>query len=549
MAEPQGSGSAFIGLASVGIFRQIGLLIGLAASVALGVSLVLWAGSKDYKPLDGNFATSDLMQVTQVLDSNQIAYKVDAANGVVLVESGQINNARIKLAAAGMLGSASSGFDSLEKNENFGSSQFMETARYRHALESELAKTIANISNVRSARVHLAIPQHSAFIREEAEPSASVLIERYSGRTLDADQVLAIENLVASSVPEMSAKNVTVVDQNGSLLSSRADDPEIAMAAKQLDYTHEVEKTMLQRINHLLTPIVGVDNFKAEVSATIDFSQSEQTNETYNPETASIRSEKSLLEKNGTAAEVGGIPGALSNQPPPTGAAPEVLNKDAAKASDGKAADAKSKTATAENPANATRKEDLRNYELDRTISYTKHPTGKVQRLTVAVVVDDQKKTGEGADATKAPWKPEDLERLTLLVKGAVGFSAERGDSVSVVNSAFTPVEVAAAETVPLWKQEWLLALIKPVVSGLVIILLIFGLLRPVFKRLAEVPPPVERFVSPELLAAETTGASAAMSLPAPDSSYDNQLSAVKGMITNDSERVAQVIKQWVAED
>jgi len=293
------NGNAFAGFGTIGVVKQMGLMLGLAASVALGVSLVLWASGKDYKPLDANINPADMLQITQLLESNAIAYQVDASNSVVMVESSQINNARMKLAAAGLLSNGMGGFDGMDKNSPLGSSQFMETARYRHALESELAKTISSITNVRSARVHLAIPAKSAFIREQQQPSASVFVERSSGRPLDPEQVVAIENLVASSIPELSAKNVTVVDQNGSLLSSKGNDPEISLASQQLDYTREVEKTLLQRVNNLLIPMVGSDNFKAEVSANIDFSQVEQTSEMFNPDAPAVRSEQTLVENHG----------------------------------------------------------------------------------------------------------------------------------------------------------------------------------------------------------------------------------------------------------
>lgn len=527
------SGGAFGGFGAVGVVKQLGLLIGLAASVAIGVALALWGSAKDYRPLDGNFPPAELLQVDQLLTSKGIAHQLDAASGLVLVESGKINQARMELASAGLMKTNNS-FDRLQEESPLGSSQFMETARYRHALESELAKTITSISGVRNARVHIAMPQRSAFIRDQREPSASVFIERSGGRSIDGSQVKAIENLVASSIPEMSPKNVTVVDQYGSLLSSRDEDPEISVASRQLDYTREVEKTLLQRVNNLLVPLVGEGKFKAEISADIDFTVQEQADEIYDDAKPAVRSEQVILEQRGGSDAAAGIPGALSNQPPPTGAAPEVVNGAAGAATD-----------SAVSANSSSRKQDVRNFELDRTVSYTKQQTGRIKRLTVAVVVDHQ----TGADAaTTTPWDSKDLETLSILVRGAVGYSEPRGDSVNVINRSFAPVAPLEEISVPLWEQPWLIALVKPLVSGLVLLVLILGLLRPVLKRLAEVPPPLAAPMGLELAGAAAPN-NAAMMLPSPESGYENQLTSVKGLVAQDSERVAQVIKQWISED
>jgi len=546
-----GSGNALVGFNALGVLKQIGLMIGLAASVAIGVALVLWAKGKDYKPLYSNMEHVDLMAATQLLDEYQIAYKIDTSRGVLMVDSAKIHDARLKLASEGLSQNSNMGFSALDK-QPIGTSQFMESARYKHSLEGELAKTIASISAVRSARVHLAIPKQSAFIRDKQNPSASVFVERAGGLVLEEEQVRAIENLVSASIPEMSVNDVTVIDQNGSLLSADSESSsEITMAAKQLDYTRSVEKTLLQRINNILVPVAGANNFKAEVSADIDFSLIEQADEMFNPDLPAIRSEQSTVESRGGMAEAAGVPGALSNQPPEGGTAPEVAG---AGATVGGAEEGM--------PNNgSSRQQSVKNYELDRTVSFTRHQTGNIKRLTVAVVLDDMKNIDGEGNVSYNPWTANELERLAILVRDAVGFSPERGDSVNIVNSPFHKPEPIVMEPIPIWQQEWLLSLIRPVVSGIVVLALIFGLLRPILKRLSEVTPSAGgdiqalEFAGVEGAAGAPGGAmmlgqdgsGEGFMLPSPGGDYEDQLTTVKGMIAEDSGRVAQVVKQWIA--
>ncbi|MCV6627047.1 MAG: flagellar basal-body MS-ring/collar protein FliF, partial [Cellvibrionaceae bacterium] len=267
----------------------------------------------------------DVPRISEVLDQNQISYKLDETNNTILVSEDDIYQARIKLAQMYDSTSGETGFELLDKEQPLGTSQFMESARYKRSLEGELARTITSIKHVKSARVHLAIPKRSVFVRDAREPRASVFVDVYAGRTIQDDQVRAITNLVASSIPELKLANVTVVDQSGNLLSKGEDSKELMMAAKQREFSRKIEADLTKRINGILDPVVGEEGFKAEVSADVDFTQIEQAEEIFNPDLPAIRSEQTLTDQRG-ADQIAGIPGALTNQPPGMAEAPEEAN-------------------------------------------------------------------------------------------------------------------------------------------------------------------------------------------------------------------------------
>jgi flagellar M-ring protein FliF len=540
------------------VLRQVGLMFGLAASVALGMAVVMWAQGKDYQPLGGGLERADMVGIAQVLEQEQIAYKVDTASGTVLVDSSQLENARMKLAAAGISAERGFGFESMDKGQPLGSSQFMENARYLRSMEGELARTIMSINGVRNARVHIAIPKASVFLRDKREVHASVLVEKQSGRDLDAGQVKAIASLVAASVPELDVSNVAVVDQNGKLLSQDIENAALALANQQLVHQREFESDMAKRVESILLPILGPDKFRAEVSADMDFSQVEQADETFNPDAPATRSEQTSQEQSGAGGQAAGIPGALANQPPAAGAAPEVA---------GGGAEGPAGQAGAAGGNNSGRSQATRNFELDRTVSYTKHQTGRLLRLSVAVVLDDQIKLDAEGKPQRTVWTEQELERMASLVRNAVGFSAARGDSVNVINAAFVVPEAEKLETTPAWEQPWLRDIMRPVMGGLVVLALLFGVLRPVLKNIVEGGQKLrEEQMRQEMSmlgmqagsaaggggaggSLGATGGSGPMLLPSPEDSYEQTLNAVKGLIAQDSERVAQVVKQWVNEE
>lgn len=536
------------GFENLGLLRQLGLMIGLAASVAIGFSVVLWTQGESYRPLYGSLEQIDSSEVINILEANDIRYEVEKKSGALLVAEEDIYDARMKLAQAGIPDEQSQGFELLDQEQPLGTSQFMETTRYRRGLEGELARTITSMYAVRKARVHLAIPKQTVFIRDPRKPSASVFLELFSGRYMKPEQVRAIGNLVASSIPELQLKDVTIVDQRGNLLSNFEDDNgNLDVANKQLDYQRKVEDKLIRRIHSILGPLLGEGRFKAEVSADIDFTEVEQTDEQYNPDMAALRSEQSLAEQRIGDDSIGGIPGALTNQPPGNGAAPEQANPQAGGNN---------------TVPSKTRNQSTKNYELDRSVSYTRHQVGQITRLTVAVVVDDmvQVDSADGS-VTRSPWPANELERLSVLVRNSVGFSAARGDSVNVINNPFVAREVLEEE-IPLWEHPLVDKVLNFLWPILLILILIFFVLKPAFSNLSrnareakelEAQHDIDELegLTDEDYTDETVTLSGGDSimLPSPDESYEQQLNAIKALIAEDPGRVAQVVKQWVASD
>lgn len=549
--KPSAANYLIEGFNNLNLIRQAGLMVGLAASVAVGFAVVLWTQKEDYRPLYGSLDRLDSAEVVEILEYNDIRFKVDPSTSALLVAQQDVHKARLKLAEAGVPGDTSVGFELLDQEMPLGTSQFMEGTRYRRGLEGELARTVTSINSIRSARVHLAIPKESVFVRDSRRASASVFIELFPGRQLKPAQVKAIANLVASSIPLLQMKDVTVVDQKGNLLSTGDEMLELAEATRQRQFTREVEADYVQRVNGILNPLLGDGKFRAEVSADVDFTEVEQADEIYNPDLPAVRSEQTLDEQRVGQEIIAGIPGALTNQPPGDAAAPEQ-----AEPQDG----------GANSPPSNTRKQATRNYELDRTVSYTKHQLGKLNRISVAVVVDDKPVLdAETGSVTMQPWSTEEIERLTILVRDSVGFSAARGDSVSVINSPFTSLREAETFDLPIWEQPWFQSIFKQVVGLLIILALLLGLLRPVLKSLAGSGLKAKQDEeAKELAALEASGLDAfdtlsdeavtlsggdALALPSPEESYDQQLNAIRGLIAEDPGRVALVIKGWINED
>ncbi len=552
-APASGTSDLIDGFNNLNLVRQAGLMIGLAASVAIGFAVVLWSQGEDWKPLYGSLDRLDSSEVGAVLDFNNIPYKIDGSTGALLVPVEDVHKARIVLADNGVKGDQYFGYELLDQEQQLGTSQFMEAIKYRRGLEGELSRTIASVNAVRGARVHLAIPKQTVFIRDGREPSASVFLDVFPGRPISPKQVRGIANLVAASVPELDLENVTVVDQKGNLLSVEVEDQKLAMAAQHLDYTRKIENDIILRIRRLLTPIVGEGNFRTEVAADIDFTEIEQAEESFNPDLPAVRSETSIDEQQVGAGAPGGVPGALANQPPADGQAPEVVGG-------GEGGDA------AGNPSK-TLSRSTKNYELDRTVSYTKHEKGRLRRLTVAVVIDDKKQIdAETGEQNAVAWSDVELERLSILVRDAVGFSAVRGDSVNILNEAFFPLpEFTEAQDIPLWEQDWFIKLAKQLGGVFMIIVLVVGLMRPVLKSLASSGLKARaEDEAKELAALQASGLDSfdslsdetvtltggdALALPSPEESYEQQLNAVKGLVAEDAGRVAQVIKRWINEE
>jgi len=533
------------GMGRLPVSRQLGVLFGLAASIALGMWLVIWAQEPDMRPMYTSLERLDSSTIISTLEANQIAYRIDHASGALLVDSSKIHQARLKLAEAGMPSEAAAGFELLDQEQPLGTSQFMETTRYRRSLEGELVRTISSINGVRGARVHLAIPERSVFLRDQRKPTASVLLDVVPGRTLGDGEIRAIGNLVSASVPDMALEQVTVVDQRGRLLSNFAHDPEAEAANKQLEYTAKLESQLVERVHRILDPIVGTGRYKAEVTADVDFTAIEQADEIYNPDLPAIRSEQRVDEQRNAGDLAAGIPGALSNQPPADAAAPEVATAGAA-------------TETASN-SGSVRSQSTRNYELDRTLSYTRHQVGRVRRLSVAVVLDDKLSfnTDSGERSTQT-WERGELERLTTLVRDAVGFSASRGDSVNVINAAFIdfPIDDEVVPELEFWEHPWFFPVLRQAGAILLVLTLVFAVLRPALRSLSsnarQLKAIEERIAMEKQLAEKARQEAAAVDdqllLPNHKSEFDKRVTAVNALVETDAEKVAQVVRKWVRE-
>ena len=533
--------------------RPLLLLIGVAAAVAAGVGVALWSNGPTYSLLFGNLADSDAAQVTQSLDQSGIPYKVES--GAIMVPAERVSDARMKLAAKGLPGTG--GFSIMEKDPGFGVSQFMENARYQHALEQELARTIASLKSVEGARVHLAVPQQSAFVRDRRPVSASVFLQLRAGQRMDREQVSSIINLIASSIPELSSEQVTVVDSQGRLLSAPEKNSEFAAREEQLDIARRMEEDYSQRIESLLTPLLGPDRVRAQVVAQIEMSSTEEAREQYRPDSQIVRSEQTSEELSRGAEGPQGVPGALTNQPPQGGTAlaPAVTAPASAAAAPGNAGTVPDGTVPigSASPDNTSR-QATRNYEIDRTVAYTRQPAGRLQRLSVAVLIDNLRTTAADGKVNETPLTEEQLGRINTLVRDAVGFDEARGDRVSVVNQSFmaqVAAEVPEIEGPSLWDRPMVRDIAKLLSGLIVLVLLLLMVVRPLVKNLTAASKIM--MMPAQLPAAAAAGGDAGgpggAGRPGASMAYEQQIVAARSLVAKDPARVAQVVKDWVQKD
>ncbi|MET0533841.1 MAG: flagellar basal-body MS-ring/collar protein FliF [Steroidobacter sp.] len=531
--------------------KPLVMLIGIAAAVAAGVGIVLWSKEPTYSLLYGNLGQQDAAQIAQALDTNGIPYKLEGS-GTITVPADRVHDARLKLAGQG-LPEGDGGFAVMSKDPGFGVSQFMEGARYQHALETELARTITNVQAVEGARVHLALPRQSAFVRDRRKPSASVFLQIKPGRRLESEQVTAIANLVASSIPELESQQVTVVDQQGRLLSSPEGNSEMAEREKQMEIARNLEERYTQRVEQLLSPLIGAGRVRAQVVADVEMSTTEEAREQYRPESQIIRSEQTAEESSRNGANASqGVPGALTNQPPAPGVALPPGASSAPATAQAAPADPANPNAPVVTPPDNTSKQATRNYEIDRTVAYTKLPAGRLKRLTVAVLVDNLRVTGEDGKVTETALTPEQLENVTRLVKDAVGFSDARGDSVNVVNQSFrgeTKPEEMTPDKIPLWEQPLMRDVAKLLVGLIALLVIVFSVLRPLLRGLMGSPRPMQQIQATPVQATVVQTAVAGGSNTPAALDYEGQIAAARTIVTQDPARVAQVVKSWVGND
>lgn len=518
--------------------QKLGLIVAVAATVALLAGLFLWGQTPDYRVLYANLSEQDGGAVIEALQQQNISYKF-SEGGTLMVPADKVHEIRLQMAAKGLPKGGTVGFELME-NQKFGTSQFLEQVNYQRALEGELARSVETLASVASARVHLAIPKQSVFVKDQQKPSASVVLALYAGRTLDAGQVNAIVHLISSSVPNMPSQAVTVVDQTGTLLSSARDGgAEQVMDATQLKYVRQIEHDYVKRIEDILIPITGPQNVRAQVTANLDFSQIEQTAETFKPNQppnqAAVRSLQTLETQNGTAG-TGGVPGALSNQPPVPATAP-IVNPASAVAS----------TAGGNT---SMHKELTTNYEVDRTIQHTKLPEGNIKRLSIAVVVNNPSTTGKDGKVTSRPYTAAEQAQIAALIKDTVGFDAKRGDSLNLLNTAFNEKQEVIPET-PIWKQPDNIAMAKDLFKYLVIAggigFLLFGIIKPAFKTIitqsAEQEASAAAYGQAPHNPGMATGQYAAQQVA---NSYEDNLQLAKQLAKDDPKIVATVVKEWV---
>ncbi|MEK6788136.1 MAG: flagellar basal-body MS-ring/collar protein FliF [Pseudomonadota bacterium] len=535
--------------------KQLLMLGGVAGSVALGLAMVLWSQQPAYSVLYSSLPAERATAVMDTLTSLNIPYQLEKNTGALMVPEAELHNARLKLAGSGVVQTQDgTGLEMIRAEKGFGVSEFMETRKYQHALEVELARTIESIQQVHKARVHLALPKQSVFVRDRKPASASVMVDIRPGSTLEQKNVTAIMNLVAASIPELSTEQVTVVDQQGNLLSRVERDDALELSNRQFGYRQQVEKAYEDRIERLLSAMVPSGLVRVQVSADMDFSSLQESRESYNPAGTVVRSEQITTTGSDKAMPPAtGVPGALSNQPP-AASTPAPANAQTAVAA----------------PATGSQAV-TRNYEVERVLNYTNTPAGAVRKLSVAVVVDSTPLRDSKGKILRAGPSPAEIERMTNVVQGAIGYVLERGDRVTVVGTNFSVPEVASdtASTTAFWQESWFADLVKQALVGLAVLLLALGVLRPLLKQALApaLPAPATSASHPALAMAASADGHAPSSmqfshsgvngLPAPaqhpvqplalsNTELDQRMHAVRLAASEDPRLVAQVVKTWV---
>lgn len=520
----------------LGAGQQLIAIFGLAMFLAVVIGGLLWAKEPSYAVLFSIPDEKDGGQIVAALQQQNIPYRFSEGGHTILVPQAVVHDTRLRLAAQGLPKGGLVGFELLE-NQKLGISQFAEQVNFQRGLEGELARSIQSLAAVRSARVHLAIPKQTAFLRDEQKVSASVLVSLAPGRRLDPAHVAGIVNLVASSVPQLGPGNVSVIDQEGNLLSQQKDPSRDAgLDASQIRYIRDIESAYVKRIEAILAPIVGPTNVRAQVAADLDFSQTDQVAETYRPNPpaeAVIRSQQTA-EAASNATPSSGIPGALSNQPPSPATAPPTNPAVSAGAG-----------LLAAGPLQNYSKNSTFNYEVDKTVRHTKNFPGNIRRLSVAIVVNyktAQQTTGAAqAKGQMQPIAEAELKQINDLAREAMGFNKERGDTLNVANAPFTAVEKEVLPDPPLWANTELIATLKDIAKYLLVFVLAFWLWTRVLK------PMLLQMAQAAAQSASRQAAISAESLPnMANLSYESKLAAAREMAKQDPKAVAAMIKEWV---
>jgi flagellar M-ring protein FliF len=535
------------GIADIPGLKQVGLLAGVAAAVAAAIWLVLWSQGQNYTVLYGQLSERESGQVMDALTAAGIEFKLNPSGAVSVPES-KVQEARIRLASQGLPQSDSMGIEMIQKESALGSSSMMETVRYQSVLETELARTIIKVQGVQTARVHLALPKPTVFLRDARKATASVMLQLYPGRRLEPGQVAAIVHLVASSVPELAASDVTLVDQAGTLLNSPDENAEQAASTRQFEYTRKLEESYQRRIIELLEPMIGPGRVRATVTADMDFTVTEETHENYDPQKTAVRSEQTSTEQRRGGDDVEGVPGALSNQPPGTSGAPNIPGA----ATPGNPGPGGAQSTAASSGPSSSAQRSTRNFEVDRTLSYVKQPVGVLKRLNVGVVLDDWQKTDADGKVTTAPMSETDVKRFSQLVRESIGLKEDRGDQLNVLNQAFkSSAPIGPVDGPPLWETPWITQLAKQIVGAGLVLVVAFLVLRPLMKSLTKGAP---RLKAGSVEAGDLDGDKVSISGQGGKAiklapSFEQQIAAARTLVGQDPRRAAQVVKDWVSAD
>jgi flagellar M-ring protein FliF len=542
--EQQEQKPGFVGsLGGMDLVRQITLIVALTICLAIAILIIMWAREPGMRPL-GTYNTDELIQTLDHLDAQKIDYSLEG--NVILVPEDKFQSIKLSLSRAGLTKEPSSGTEFLLQDSGFGVSQRLEMERLKHSREQQLARTIEELQSVSRARVLLAIPKENVFARVEKLPSATVLVTARGGTVIRDSEVDAIVDIVASAVQGLSPSRVTVTDQNGRLLNSGSQDASSARTRKEYELQRTREEEYRQKVDSILMPVLGYGNYTAQVDLHMDFTATEQTQKRYNPDLPAIRSEMTI-EENSVGGLSAGIPGALSNQPPLNSSTPEQATDGAVK------------------PVVPGRnhKEATRNYELDTTISHTSLQSGVIRRLSVSVAIDYV----AGADGTPQPRNQSELANIRRLLQGGIGFDVQRGDMIEVISVPFIKDEVVVEKDIPIWEEEWFLRIMRLLIGGLIIIVLIVAIVRPMLKKLIYPEETKDAYDENALSSGLDLGDDTIDMLSstfdenavgfAPDGTLmlpdlhgdDDLLRAVRALVANEPELSSLVVKNWLAED
>lgn len=534
-------------MGGVDIVRQVVLIVALTICIAIAILIILWAREPDMRPL-GTFASNELVQYLDHLDGQKVEYQLDG--NTIMVRGDEYQNIKLGLTRAGLQKETNSGEEILMQDTGFGVSQRLEMERLKHSREQQLARTIEEFQSIARARVLLAVPKENIFARVEKKPSATVMITAKGGKSIKDSEVDAIVDLVASAVQGLEPSKVTVTDQNGRLLNSGSQDAASARSRREYEIEVKREEEYRQKIDSILIPVLGIDNYTAQVDLAMDFTSTEQTQKRYNPDLPAVRSEMTS-EENSVGGGSVGIPGALSNQPPVDSNIPEQAGAGGSPVVPGR-----------------NSKEVTRNYELDTTISHSTSQSGVIRRISVSVAVDYKMGEAKGEEAAKPePRTQAELQNIRRLLQGGIGFDVQRGDTIEVVSVPFTRAEAIAAKELPIYEQEWFMRVVKLGLAALVIIVLILAVVKPMLKRLIYPEDTTETYDEMSMsrgvdlgdetidllnkeFDAKSVGFAADGTLMLPDLHGDEDLlKAVRALVANEPELSSLVVKNWLSED